>query len=447
MPFDTPTRVGAITLCVVAALTGPGQAQAAAPGYDIQLGVIESDNLERLPAGGTSETIAVEEVGLDWHDKRPWFDADIDADMSHLDYFPHAYTDQFIGNFIGTVKVNLAPDYLSWNFADNFGQIPLQPLAPITPANQEYFNYLTTGPTLSLPLAQATWLDVTGQYGRMTYQQSTLDGTTLTGGVGLRHEVSANSSLSVDVREEGIRFDNNQLNFNYDRQEAFARFDTKGSRTTLEIDLGDARLSVPGANDNTPLARLDVSRRLSASSTIGLAAGHDYSDGADSFRLVQGVGGATLNIQPILAANAPFVSNYGTLAWNFQHSRTTLTFSGSYYRDRYQTDAGLDNDRTMVAATASRQFTPTVNLALTEYLTRWHFDAEGRSDTTTDTALQLSWRLGSRFSVIAAYYLAKGSGNVPGFQYTENRVWLALRYGRAAEAPPGPAAPRLPGMQ
>jgi hypothetical protein len=446
MLLNTPTRAGAIALFAVAAFADPHLAQAAAPGYEIQVGVIESDNIERLPSGGTDETIGVVNLGFTWHDKRPWLDADIDAELSHLNYFKNTYSSEFIGNFLGAAKFNLAPDLLSWDVADNFGQAPLDPLAPITPANRENINYFSTGPALALPLGQAAQLNVTGQYGRATYQQSSLDSTVLTGGVGLLHELSTTSSISINAWDESNRFDD-KLNPDYDSQEAFARFDTKGSRSTLGIDLGYSRIHMAGASDGTPLARLELSRKVSASSTIGMALGHDYSGGADSFRLVQGVGGANLNTQPILAAAAPFVSNYGTLAWNFQRARTTLGLSGSYSRDHYQTDSTLNNESTVANATLGRQVTPTLQLALTEYLVHWRFDTGGQSNTATETALQLTWRVGSRLSVRLAYNLAKGSGNVPGFQYTENRVWLSIGYGRAAEVAPGPALPRLPRMQ
>lgn len=444
MPPETPLRAGVVALLAATVCMSPRAGLAAEPGYQLQLGVIESDNIERLPTGGTNETIGVLGLGFDWHDKRPWFDADIDADMNYLDYFPHTYAGQFIGNVLGTMRLNLAPDYLSWDFAENFGQVPLQPLAPITPGNQQNLNYFSTGPALTLPLGQTTQLDVTGQYGRIIYQLSPLNSTILSGGVGLVHELSTTSDISVNVRDDSMRFDND-VNPNYDRQDAFAHFDAKGSRTTLGIDLGYSHLQFPGANSGTPLVRLDVSRRVSASSTIGLAAGHDYSDGADSFRLVQGIGGATLYTQPVLAASAPFVGNYGTVAWNFQQARTTLGFSASYFRDRYQTDATLNNERALATAAATRQLTPSMQLGLTEDVVRWHFDSGDESATTSDTALQLTWRVGPRVSVFLAYYLAKGEGNVPGIQYTENRIWLSVGYGRAAEVPPGPAPLRLPG--
>lgn len=444
-PLDRPLRA-AIAL-FAAACSVWRWAEAAAPGYEIRLGVIESDNIERLPSGGSDQTIGIEELGLTWHDKRPWLDADIEADLSHLDYFQHAYGDEYLGNLLGVVKLNLVPDLLAWDVTDNFGQAPLQPLAPITPANRENVNYFSTGPSLSLPLGKTTFLDLTGGYGKVTYQQSPLDSTRLTGALSLLHELTPASNISLNASEESIRFQNDRLNPDYDTQEAFGRFDAKGSRTALGVDLGYSRLNIPGSRHGIPLARLQISRRVSPASTVGLALGHDYSDGADSFRIVQNMGGATLNTQPIVESAVPFVSNYATLAWVFKYARTTLDLSGTYFRDRYDTNSTLNNERTVVAALASRQVAPVLQLALTEYLVRWQFDSPDESATESDTGLQLTWRAGRHLSVFLAYYLAKGSSDIQTFQYTENRIWLSIGYGVAEEAPPGPAPLRLPGRQ
>jgi hypothetical protein len=430
------------------ACVGPCPTQAAAPGYEIQLGVIESDNIQRLPSGGTSGTIGIAELAFDWHEKRPYLDADVDVDMSHLNYFQHTYGSQYIGNAFGQVQFNIVPQLLSWNVSDNFGEAPLNPLAPITPANLGYLNYFSTGPTLSLPLAQATRLNVTGQYGSVNYQQQTaLDATRLTGLIGVVHDLSPLSSISLNARDERTDFRNDQLNPDYTRQELFARYEAKGNRTELALDLGDSHLHLPGSSDDTPLARLEVSRRLSASSTVGVALGHDYSDGVDAFRLAQAVTGATLNTLPIIAVGPAFVDSYGTLQWNFKYARTSLNLSATYLRDRYQTDAPLNNERIVVNAFAAHQITPAVQLSLTEYLVRWQFDVADESVTESDTALQLTWRAGPHLSVFLAYYLSKGSGDVHAFNYTENRVWLSVGYGVAAQALAGPAPVKLPGMQ
>jgi hypothetical protein len=436
----------AIALLAAAACLGPRWAQAADPGYEVQVGVIETDNIQRLPSGGSDETIATEELDFDWHNKRPWYDVDIDADVSHLSFLQHTYPDEFVGNFLGTSKINLAADLLSWNFADNFGQTPLNALAPITPANRENINYFNTGPVLTLPLlGRELEMVVTGQYGRVDYQQAPLDSNRVTGAVGLLHEISPNTNISINAKEERVDFEDDQLNPDYDMQEAFARFETKGSRTEIGVDLGYGRLLMPGISDGSYVARMDITRRISPNSTVGLSFGHDYSDGADSFLLVQAAGGATLNTPTAVQAGAPFLITYATLAWNYQLDRTTLSLSASYFRDDYQVEAALNNDLTVANVRAVRQISPVLQLALTEYLDREHFTVGDDSATEADTGLQLTWRAGRNLSVFCAYYLTKGLGGLEADKFTENRVWLSVGYGHAAEAPPGPAPVRLPG--
>jgi hypothetical protein len=449
MPLGGPLRAGA-TLAVLAAAAcmSPRWAQAADPGYQIQVGVEESDNIQRLPSGGTDETMAFQEVNFDWHEKRPLFDADIDADLSHLTYLQNAYGDQVLGNFIGTSKINIVPELFSWSFADNFGQTPLYPLAPITPANQENINYFSTGPQLTLPLAPELQLDVSGQYGRVNYLEEALplDSNRLSGSVALVHELSPNTNISINAKDERTDFQDDQLNPDFQRQEAFVRFDTKGSRTQIAIDVGYGLLEFPGVHDGSFVARLDVTRRVSPNSTLGLALGHEYSDGADSFLLIQTVAGAGLNTPTAIENRAPFVIDYAVLAWNFQRERTTAEVFASYFRDDYTEASTLNNDLTLAHVRAARELSPVLQLAVTEYLDREHFTAGGDSATEADTGLQLTWRAGKSLSVIFAYYLAKGFSDLPTDRFTENRLWLSVGYGRAAEVPAGPAPLRLPGQ-
>jgi hypothetical protein len=446
MLLERPLRAGAmIALLAVSACMAPRWVKAGDPGYEIQVGVIESDNIRRVSSAATAQTIAMEDLDFTWLDKRPWYDVDITGDLSNLSYLQGTYPDQLIGNFLGTSTFKLVPDLLSWNFSDNFGQTPLNALAPITPGNRENINYLNTGPVLTLPLGQELKLILTGEYGRVDYEQSPLDSNRLTAGVALGHDISRGTSISINAKDERVNYQNDVLNPDYSMQEAFARFDTKGSRTTLGVDLGYGRQVFLGINESSPIGRIDITRQISPRSTVGLSFGHDYSDGADSFLLVQTVGGATLNTQNAVQAAAPFVITYGTLAWNYRFDRTSVGLNASFFRDEYQIDDALNNDLTMANVSVTRQISPVLQLALTEYVDRAHFIAEDSSVTETDTGLQLTWLAGKRFSVNVAYYLAKGFSNVEANKYTENRLWLAVGYGRAAEAPPGPAPVRLPG--
>jgi hypothetical protein len=446
MPLDRPMRAGAtITLLAMAVCLGPRAAHAADPGYEVQVGVAESDNIQRVASGGSDETMAFEELDLTWHDKRPWYDVDIDSDLSHVSYLQHTYGDQFVGDFIGASKINLAADLLSWNISDNFGQAPLNPIAPITPGNRENINYFSTGPVLTLPLGRELQLIASGEYGRVDYQQSPLDSNRITGIVSLAHEISKATTISINAKDERIDFEDDALNPDYDMQEAYARFDTKGSRTEIAADVGYGRVQMPGLNGGNFIARLDITRRISPTSTIGVSFGRDYSDGADSFLLIQTVGGATLNTPTAVQAAAPFLVTYGTLAWNYQLDRTMIGLMAAYFHDDYQIDEALNNNLTMASIRATRQISPVLQLALTEYVDSEHFDTGGVTATEADTGLQLTWRAGRNLSVYFAYYLAKGLSDFEADKFTENRLWLSVGYGRAAVVPAGPAPVRLPG--
>lgn len=446
MPLETRVLAGAsAALLAAVAWMGPCLALADSPGYEIQARATHSDNIQREP-GGTGDTIGIAELGFVWHDKGPWLDSDIDLDFAHEHYFGNSYGDDTIGDFIGQERVKLA-DILVWDFADNFGQARLDPLAPITPANRENINYFGTGPKLALPLGGQTQLNISGQYGRVDYQRTPLDNTRLTGVVGLQHDISPLSNISINAKDERINFKDDVDNPDYTRQEAFARFATKGGRTELEVDLGYGRLQLPGSSHSSPAAHVELTRRVSANSTVGIELGHDYSDGADWFRAVQALGGAGLMTLSALQAGAPFLHTYGTLAWNFQLDRTTVDVNASYFRNRYQEAPLLNNELTVINGLVERRITPGLELSLTEYLVRQQFDSSGETATEADTGLQLTWRVGRHLSIFLSYFLDKASSNVRADSFTENRVSLAIGYGRAAVVPPGPARLRLPAMQ
>jgi hypothetical protein len=447
MPLDTPTRAWArTTLLAAVACIGTRSAFATEPGYEVTVGIEETDNVQRLPSGGSTATQPFEEVEFVWHDKRPLYAADIDANLANVTYIPRVYGDEVIGNFLGHGVLNLVPQLLTWNITDNFGQGVLNPLAPVTPGNRENINYFTTGPKLSVPLGQELKLDVTGQYGRVDYEDSPYDSNLVTGGIALVHEFSVLSKVSINVVDERTYYVQSQYNPDVTDQEVYLHYNTTGSRTRFAVDLGYDRTEEAGeSTQGSFLARVSLSRKLSGDSIVGLSAGHEYSDGTQNFLRAQTLGGATLNTQSIVESNAPFSTDYGTLSWNFQRARTSWGIGADYFKDTYQTDSALNNDTEMVDAHFERQMTPLLTLELTEYLVRQNFPGEGGSITQSNSGLQLKWHAGRNFSVIVAYFLAKGTGDFLGDKYTANSLWLSVGYGRPAEVPPGPPPVQLLG--
>lgn len=429
-------------LMVLAATPG---SEAAQPGYQVTLGVIQSDNVQQLPSG-TSDTIAMQELGFTWHDKRRWVDADLDADLANLTYLHHTFGDERIGNFIGQMRVALDPDVVFWHFDDNFGQGRVNALEAFSPENRENINVFSTGPQALLPLGSATLLDVNARYGKVTYGTSPFDNNRYSGGLGLIHEFSAVSSVSFNLRDERVSFANDDLSPNYDSQQAFVRFDATGHRTVLGVDLGYGRLRSNSGNNGNVLARLEVSRKMTAFSTVAVAFGHQYSDAASAFVLAQTISGAiNLNTQSSVQSGTPFTDTYATLGWNFLRGRTGIDVNAAYYKESYPQQHSLDDNRTQIDAQLSRLLTPTLKLALTEvYLNEKYVSVSGTSKQTSTQAL-LNWRAARHLTFSLTYALSNRQSDIPGTNFTEHRIFLSVGYGREAQVPPGPATPPLPG--
>lgn len=419
---------------------------AAAPGYEISLGVAESDNVARVATNPQSDTIITQGLGLTWHDLRPRLSADVDANLSYLEYLNHTINNEVLGNFLGQAHATVVPDLLFWNVSDNFGQGLTNPLVGPTPENRENINYFDTGPQLTVPLGRTLLLDVTAGYGRVSYQVSPLDSTRYSGGIGLVHPLGPGSSVSVNLRDEHVDFSNDALNPDFQLQEAFAHYEAKGKRTVLSLDVGYSRLRDSASSTSGALARLDISRRISPSSTVALTLGHQYSDSGNAFRLEQTLGGANLNTQTVTQTSTPFRVDHASLAWNFQRSRTGFGLGIDYFKDTYQQPSTLNDNRKEVNVNVSRRLTPTLEVALIGQYFRQEFEVLVGNSTQTLADAQLTWRPGQHLSLVFDINRAHRSGDSPGTDFTENRAWLRLAYGRPAAAPVGPVTPPLPGI-
>jgi hypothetical protein len=438
-------RRAAITLAFVATLAVAPGTKGAQPGYEVTVGIGESDNIALQPHGGPSETIGMQGVDFTWHDRRPRLDADIDGAVSYLEYLHHTFGNQVIGNVIGDVRATLVPELLFWDVADNFGQGRVNSLSALTPENRENINYFSTGPELALPLGSTTLLDISAHYAKVNYQVSPLSGNRESGAIALLHKLSSRASISLNVRDERVNYASDATYPDYDHQEAFVRFDAQGQRTTLGVDLGFSKIRDPAFPASGVLARMQLSRKVSPFSTVALSFAHQFSDATDVFRIGQTFGGATLsNTQSVQPTGTPFKSDIATLAWNFQRSRTGFGLSLEHYKDAYQQPSTLDDNRTQAEASMSRALTPTLQVVLSEqYYYQQLKDIDG-STTELTTDIHLTWRAGRRLSVTLDFIHSSRHSDIATSAYKENRAWLMLGYGRPAQVPPGPATPPLP---
>jgi hypothetical protein len=373
-------------------------------------------------------------VGLDFAilEKTRKLDVDANADLAWLDYVDDSFDSEIIGNFEGRAYVDLIPQRLLWSFQDNFGQGRIDPVAVSSPANRENINYLTTGPDLIFGLSSATHMLLSGRYSNVSYEDSPVDNSRILGLVGLIRDLAADNTLSLNVQAESIDFDD-PANIDYDRNQAYMRYEAAGGRTRLAVDAGYSRLKRLDTSDNSIIARLELSRRVSRSSSIVFAAGRDDSDAANGLRWTQALTPPGLDPQPTLQTSAPFTATYGSLEWNFSRRRTEAGLSISQFDESYTQLDIQDRIRRIARVGLSRDIARTMRVAFQGSYSKEDFKELVGDFNETSASVVLTREFGRRLSVNLQYQYFKRGSELPGTEFDENRGWLYVSYGRTAE--------------
>jgi hypothetical protein len=404
---------------------------ASAAGLDYQLtaGGGNSDNIRRVAVDEESENIASAGLlfSLDQRSSRLY--ADLVGNFAYYDYLDDTFDDEVLGNFAGQARFAFVPERFEWLLADNYGQVLSDPFLPATPDNRENINYLTTGPDVLFALGSQTRLRLGARYSMTTYEGIELDSDSVMGEIELSRLLSGASSIGFVGRAQQIEYDDVALNADYDQSEAFLHYTTEGSRTLLSVDAGYTRIErdATGSAESGPLFRLDVTRRLTASTTASLSATHEFSSAGSDFASSQTIG---LETAPGRQTVEPFTSDAVALSWTFRHNRTSLSLSGSWDDHSYDNQPALDQTLTSATAAIRRELSPAMSLVVDGGYVRSAFEQGTGDYTEASGGVTFSWRLSERVSLNATYDHVDRDSDLAVGDYTENRYWFYIGYGR-----------------
>ena len=393
-----------------------------------EAGVGYSDNIGRVPANETDETIGTVGLELDWVERTRRIRGDATVDLSYFEYLDDTYDSEVQGTANGTLALAIVPETLQWVFQDSFGQAQADPFAPTTPATREDLNYFSTGPDLTLRLGSTGFGRLFGRWSTTTYERSPLDADRTTAGVALGRRASPRSELSLNAVTESVDFDE-AFNTDFDRDSVFLGWNLDASRTVLDAQLGYTWLERDGADKSgNALVNVVITRDLSASSVLALTLGTQLGDAGDSLRTeLQGgvVGGGGTQIT---ATADPFEQRLASLEWRYNRGRTGFSIGASWTEEDYETQTQLNRTRQAYTASVSRRLASAVDFEFFGTLEKEDFD---NTDLTSDELRMgavLNWRawrtLGLRLTA-ERYDRDTSSGTG---EYQENRAFLTLAY-------------------
>jgi hypothetical protein len=401
----------------------------AATTLTLDLGVDHSDNVGRVEVDPQSETIGTAGLGLAIDTKRPRLSAEVGANLEYQKYFDNTFDPEVVGGVDATLGYALIKERLIWVLEDNYGQISNNRLAVETPDNRQDFNYLSTGPDLTLPLGQRNSIFVSGRWSDSYYEEAGQDSQGLNGSLALIHALSEMSNVSLNGSWSQIEYDNELFEDNEVR-EAFLRFDAAGVKTTLVLDVGYTETT---RGDREPsdgwLGRLSLTRQLSARTSIELSAGSEFSDAGQTFRLDQQELGTQPGNVDVIAVADVFRSNYLYLGLTADLDRTTVTANLHGNQERYETQDAFDRDIVGASISVERALSPRFTLGVEGDYSKEEF-VVGPSISFDEwfAGLSMNWELTSAWALRATAHYYEGSGEGIARNYDETRAFVGVRY-------------------
>jgi hypothetical protein len=420
--------------CALCAVFAIRNAAAAEFDFGVNVGVGHSDNITRSASDQVDETIAAVGTGISVDHVSRRLTALAVGSLSYLKYLDDTYDDEVIGDLVAEGNFSIVPERLNWVVQDNFGQTRRVSTEPVTPENRESFNYLTTGPDVTLPLGLRTSLLMRGRYSDVYYEDSELGSEELLGSLALVRALTRASSLSLNASVRSTEQDDSSLALDYDEYEGYLSYQLEAARTTIIFDVGYTELHFDDLTDDGYLVRLELIRRLNPSSELHLTGGREFANSADLFRQVQQGGVTDPSTQPVQAVANPFESTYGTIDWLFERNRTRFGLGAGYFQEVYELTDTFNRDRLSYRVLAGRELSRAFGINAHVMYSDESYDELDREFAETTANLSLDWRFGRRVYASLTYrWIDRSDDLTPANEFDESQIWLLFGYTRSGQ--------------
>ena len=430
------------TALVAIGATAYAQDQGRTVDWSLNLGVEHSDNVGRSADDALieSETIGIAGLQLAIDSDMPRLDTSVSADLQYRDYLDDTFESEVVGGFFGLLSYAFVPDRFIWTIEDNYGQVANQRQLPDTPDNRQDFNYFSTGPDLIIPFGGRTQMILAGRWSDVYYEEGAQvqpgtfggmvsESTELDGSLALLHQLSDTDSVSLNGSVSETSFDD-ELVDDYEINEAFVRYAMDARRTQFSIDAGYTVLKQSGESSDGILARLDLTRRVAARSSVGFQIGTEFSTTANTFRRDQTIVGVDAGPGAAVASSDAFQTDYAYVTWTTDWPRSAINIELSARQETHEILTDLDREQLAALFTWSRRMTANIGLNLRGGYTDEKFTVSGLRFDEWVAGFGLNWQLGRNFGLELTANHFEGSGDGAGRDYDENRAYIGVTYGR-----------------
>jgi hypothetical protein len=414
----------------------------------LRAGAGYSDNVERTSADERSSGLFAPGLDVNYRETTPHLDATVQGSLDYVNYTASGVDSQLLGDFYGDLAYAFVPENFVWSIDESYGQGRGDLLQPATPQNTEGINYFSTGPRLRLLLSDHMFVTATAQYANSWYQGQNTDSNQYSGGFSLGRLLSQATSVAASVDYQKIDYIDPNAAPNADIWQYYLAYSAKGARTTLKMDAGYRTFDDGSGSQGGPLIRFNLTRQLSAYTSIFILGGDEYNDAASQLNGTLATPG-TPGGNNGYSNGQVFVDKYGGGGFSFSRMRTRFGATVTYHDENYLQSGANDVRRWNVNGNIERDLTRAWTAGLKFWYYHEDYTRADYSDAELDYGLYGNWQFARTVGLSIEWDRWQSSAsNQP--DANENQYWLRLnwhpihREGR--DVPRALIAPPTPGL-
>lgn len=299
------------------------------------------------------------------------FDGRAAADVEHRSYRESSADDELIGSIDGTMDIGIVPERFAWGFEQSFGQMRVDPFAPVGPGNRERVVVFGTGPRLQFPVGARNDIEIGADIRERRYSGARfLDSRLTSGRFALVHALDSVTDIALEFQYTENEYE--ALDNPYEFRILSATYNRAFSSGGVEFRLGRGEVEIGANTTSTSVARFQWRRGIGARSSLNVWAGRELTDAGELFRIggFRGARNDTLSglgsivdinddrLRGIVLSGDPLRQKNAGAAIDLIGVRTTVRLSVALSEDDFETDDLFDNDLRILKATLSHDFNP-----------------------------------------------------------------------------------------
>ena len=431
MKMTSPRTAGSLVGLLAACLAFPAAGQQPDdPGvtYALRAGVNVSDNINRLPDQfALSATGAVVGLELQGAHSTGRLRYDLAGNLSRYEFIDLDLQGQTFGRAAAIAAFDLVPDVFWMNGRVAYDQVREDILRPIAIGN--LIDQMTTsfGPTLRWGLSNVVDSEIDLRYTRTDFSGAFPDSETVGGRAQLLRRASPISTLAVGVSYDDTSYNQTSI-FDFERKEAFVRFQSTLSRTEIDAEFGYAQVDGTGIDQGGVLMRTRVSRRVAPTLRAYVSFVREYPTAqGTAVAPVPGVPGPGGLFDASILTAAPRLATVGQVGLLYQRTRTRAEISYARRKEQALILGIGERSYDEYQLSVRRELTPRSRARLYGVVTSDAFPQLSLSVDEFGFGGELAFDIGRALGIDVRAEHRIRDGNFAG-EFTESSISVLLRY-------------------